>query len=97
MVTEHSRHKEDSLSSHDAGPSSLRNNNRDLPEDAETAGTEGNLPMDIRELLRALPTRDEIRLMLANMEESHRREAQDLRGEILSVQTSESSSSSGGN
>lgn len=43
--------------------------------------------MDISELLRALPTRDEIRLMLGNIEETHRKEAQDLRGEIATVQT----------
>lgn len=40
--------------------------------------------MDIGELLRAFPTKD-IRQMLANLEETHRRETRVLRGEITSV------------
>lgn len=36
-----------------------------LPEDA--------LPADVRELLRALPTKDEILGMFARLEETHRR------------------------
>lgn len=44
------------------------------------------IPVDIRELLRALPTKDDIRTMLVNLEETHRRETQETRGEIVAVQ-----------
>lgn len=59
----------------------------DLPYDAEPASVAGDIPMDIRELLRALHTKDDSRPMLANLEETLRREIQDLRGEISPIQT----------
>lgn len=43
--------------------------------------------MDIGELFRAIPTKDGIQQILANLEETHRRETQDLRGEITSIAT----------
>lgn len=42
-------------------------------------------PVDIGDLLRALPLKDDIRSMLANLEDIHRRETKELRGKLLSV------------
>lgn len=41
--------------------------------------------VDIRLLLRALPTKDNICTMLANLEETHQSETQQLRSEITVV------------
>lgn len=76
MAVARSHHEADTLSRQEDEPTDSA---RDLPDDTCQPGIEGNLPMDILELLLALPTRNEIRLMLANTEESQRREAQDLR------------------
>lgn len=43
--------------------------------------------VDIGELFRSLPTKDDIRSMLANLEETYRRGLQDIRGEITHLST----------
>lgn len=42
---------------------------------------------DIGALLRSLATKDDIRLIISNIEELHRRELQKVRGEISTINT----------
>lgn len=86
IAPERSRPEDDTDSRQDGGStSSTGNNPQDLADDAEQVSARGFLPIDIRKLIRALPTRDKFRLMLANIGDTHRREGQDLRGEIVAA------------
>lgn len=42
-------------------------------------------PMVIGELIRALPTNDDIKSMICNLEDTFQKETQEIRGELLGV------------